>query len=219
MDRIDLLASLAKNSNCVLDVGCDHAFVLIKAIKKYGCKSGIASDINDGPLKCAYDNISHNNLLDKIEIVKSDGLKNINSNFDTLIIAGMGGNLIKDILSNGMSKLDNQLLILEPNNDKYCVRKFLMDNGFKIIDEYAIFDTSKYYEIIIAKKGLASYSDFELKYGPTLILKKENDFLNFYKNKAKMLEDVLKKVSNEEIKKQKLNELLEIKKYILDENV
>ena len=219
MDRIELLASLAKDSNCVLDVGCDHAFVLIKAIKKYGCKSGIASDINDGPLKSALQNISHNNLLDKIKIIKSDGLKNINLDFDTVIIAGMGGNLIKDILMNGIDKLDNKLLILEPNNDNYIVRKFLMDNGFKINDEYAIYDANKYYEIITAQKGLANYRDFELKYCPTLILKKEKDFLDFYKKKAKMLENVINKVSSEEIKNEKTKELLEIRKYILEEDL
>ena len=62
MNRIDLIASLAKNSNCVLDVGCDHAYVLIKALLDYNCKRGIASDINMGPLNTALQNIKQKDL-------------------------------------------------------------------------------------------------------------------------------------------------------------
>ena len=70
MDRIELIASLAKGSNSLLDLGCDHAYVLTLAIKKYGVKSGIASDISDGPLKMAKDNIIKSGLMDlKILII------------------------------------------------------------------------------------------------------------------------------------------------------
>lgn len=53
MNRINLLASLCKGSNIVCDIGCDHAYVLIEAIKSYNVKKGIASDIGVGPLEMA----------------------------------------------------------------------------------------------------------------------------------------------------------------------
>ena len=152
MDRIELLASLTKGSNSLLDLGCDHAYVLTLAIKRYGVKTGIASDISDGPLNMARDNILKSGLIDKIKIIKSDGFKNINENFDTCIIAGMGGLLIKDIIENGIDKLDNAKLILEPNNNREELRFFLNKNNFMIIDEYAIYDSNKYYEIIVVKE-------------------------------------------------------------------
>ena len=99
MDRIERIASLCKGSVCVCDVGCDHAYVLTKAIKQYGVERGIASDIALGPLENARKNIKESGIIDNVEIVLSNGFQNINSSFDTAIIAGMGGALVVDILT------------------------------------------------------------------------------------------------------------------------
>ena len=205
MQRIELLASLSEGSNSLLDLGCDHAHVLTLAINKYNVKEGIASDISDGPLKMAKENIIRANLIDKIKIIKSDGFKNINDYFDTCIIAGMGGELIKDILNNGLDKIRNKKLILEPNNNQDIVRRFLNDNNFKIIDEYALYDANKYYEIIVAISGDEKLSDFEINYGPILLKKKEKGFIDFYINKRDFMKNVINSINNEEIKKEKIN--------------
>ena len=205
MQRIELLASLSEGSNSLLDLGCDHAHVLTLAINKYNVKEGIASDISDGPLKMAKENIIRANLIDKIKIIKSDGFKNINVYFDTCIIAGMGGELIKDILNNGLDKIRNKKLILEPNNNQDIVRRFLNDNNFKIIDEYALYDANKYYEIIVAISGDEKLSDFEINYGPILLKKKEKAFIDFYINKRDFMKNVINSINNEEIKKEKIN--------------
>ena len=218
MNRIDLLASLAKNSNCVLDVGCDHAYVLIKALLEYNCKSGIAADINMGPLNSALQNIKQKNLESRIKIVLSDGLKNVDDAFDTVIIAGMGGNLIKKIISDSILKLDNKKLILEPNNDQPILREFLIQNGFEIIDEYAIYDMDKYYEIMVLQKGSCNYSEFEVKFGPILLKKKMPDFIKYYEKKAQLLEKIIRNVTSKEIKEAKEKELFQINKYILNDN-
>lgn len=216
MNRIDLIASLAKDSNTLLDVGCDHAYVLIKALLDYGCKRGIAADINSGPLNSALQNIKNKNLESRIKIVQSDGLKNIVDDFDTVIIAGMGGNLIKSIILDSIDKLNNKKLILEPNNDRPLVRECLINNGFKIIDEYAIYDMNKYYEVMVLQKGSCNYSDFEVKFGPILLKKRMPDFLKFYENKAKLLEKIIREVTSLDIKEEKEKELFEINKYILN---
>ena len=218
MNRIDLIASLAKNSNCVLDVGCDHAYVLIKALLDYNCKRGIASDINMGPLNTALQNIRQKDLESRIKIVLSDGLKNISDDFDTVIIAGMGGNLIKNIINESKDKLENKRMILEPNNDQALVREYLMNNDFMIIDEYAIYDMNKYYEIIVCKSGICKYTDYELKYGPILLRKRMDDYLKFYNAKANLLKEIINNVTSLEVKKEKENELLQINKYILNLN-
>ena len=96
----------------------------------------------------------------RIKICQSDGLKNIDLDFDTVIIAGMGGNLIKDIINDSKDKLENKKIILEPNNDQALVREYLMNNDFMIIDEYAIYDMNKYYEVIVCKSGSSHYTDY-----------------------------------------------------------
>ena len=216
MQRIELLASLAKGSNSLLDLGCDHAYVLIDAIKKYNVKSGIASDVSDGPLNLAKENIIKNNLLNNIKLIKSNFFKNINEYFDTCIIAGMGGLLIKDIINNSLDKLDDKKLILEPNNNREVLRHFLNENNFKIIDEYSLYDSNKYYEIIVVIKGSESLTDFELNYGPILLQKRKNDFIKYYKFKYDFLSNVINNIKNEEEKNIKLKELDDYKKIIED---
>lgn len=215
MDRLELIASLTKGSNTVLDVGCDHAYVLIKSLTKYNVSYGIASDINDGPLKIAEQNIIKNHLKDRVKVVKSDGLKNVNDSFDTVIIAGMGGNLIKSILEESKDKIKGKKLILGPNNDQKLVREFLIEQGFHIIDEYALIDMGKYYEIIVAVEGNTKYQDYELEFGPILLKKMEPDFLKHYKEKEELLEKVIQKVTSEDVLMDKKKELELIQKYIV----
>lgn len=215
MDRLELIASLTKGSHSLLDVGCDHAYVLIKALTKYNISFGIASDINEGPLKVARQNVLKNHLEDRVKIVKSDGLKDIEDNFDTVIISGMGGNLIRGILEESKEKIKGKKLILEPNNDQRLVREFLMQQDFLISDEFSIIDMGKYYEIIVAIPGLIKYEDYELKFGPILLKKREKAFLSHYKDKEALLKNVIQKVTNDSILLDKKNELELIQKYIV----
>lgn len=214
MNRIELLASLTKGSNSLLDLGCDHAYVLTLALNRYGVKKGIASDISDGPLKMAKDNIIKSGLADKIKIIKSDGFVNINEEFDTCIIAGMGGLLIKDILTNGLDKISQKKLILEPNNNREDVRLFLNNNNFKIIDEYALYDSNKYYEIIVAINEKDNLNDFQIKYGPILLEKKPKEFINFYKQKYDFLNKIIPNIKDQLEKEEKIKLLNEYKMII-----
>ncbi len=214
MERIELLASLTKGSNSLLDLGCDHAYVLVEAIKRYDVKTGIASDISEGPLKKANDTIIKSGLNDKIKIVKSDGFKDINDYFDTCIIAGMGGILIKDILTLGKDKIKGKKLILEPNNNRDVVRLFLNKNNFKIIDEYSIYDSNKYYEVIVAIEGSEELSDFEINYGPILLKKRPNEFIDYYLNKFNFLNGIIDNIKDDNERLEKIKLLNDYKKII-----
>lgn len=214
MNRIDLLAYLASDSKILCDVGCDHAYVLIKAILNHNVKKGIAADVALGPLSSAKRSIEDANLSDKITLVLSDGFKSINEDFDTAIIAGMGGILIKNILDASLEKIEGKKLILEPNSDASLVRSFLANNNFIIIDEYAIIDQNKYYEIIVAKPGIKNYTLDEIKYGPILLAKKPKEFIEHYNKKISILTKAIDKITDEKIKSEKLNEIEEYKRII-----
>ena len=206
MDRINLLASLCKDSNTICDVGCDHAYVLVKALLEYNCNRGIASDINVGPLSAAKENIKAKGLQDRVDIILSDGFKAIDKPFDVAVVAGMGGNLIKDILSESISKIKDKKLILEPQNDQMLVREFLMKNNFTIVDEYAISENGKYYEIMVAKPGAISYTETELRFGPILLKKKPEAFISYYNRKIGLLMTVINSTADQFKKMQKQKE-------------
>ncbi len=207
MNRLEMLAYLAKDSNVLCDVGCDHAYVTINAIKKYNVKKGIAADIAAGPLSMAREKITEAGLIDNVEIILSNGFESIESDFDTAVIAGMGGKLISQILTMGTNKIEGKKLILEPNCDSDEVREFLVNNNFYIEDEYAIVDQNKYYEIIVAMPGNKEYTDFEVKFGPILLNKKPKEFIDFYKDKINYLSKILTKINDDTVRTQKVNEI------------
>lgn len=217
MQRLELLASLTKGCDIVCDIGCDHAYVIVEALKKYGCKRGIAADIAEGPLKTAKENIMASGLLDRVSLIQSDGFLSIDMDFDCAVIAGMGGYLIQDIIQQSLDKVRNKRLILEANTDQAKLREFLVQNGFRIEDEYAIMDMDKYYEIFVVNTGTMVVTKEEIEFGPILLKKKEEAFINHYKKKANMLMDVLLQVKNETVKEKKKEELERIKKYVLNE--
>ena len=216
MNRINLLASQCLGSNVVCDVGCDHGYVLIEAIKSYGVSHGIASDVAMGPLETAKKNIITAKLSNCIDVVLSDGLKNISYDFDTVIIAGMGGSLIVDILSSSFDKIKGKKLILQPNNDRYKVRSFLNSNGFIISDEFSIIDSNKYYEVLVFTEGNEKYSEHELKYGPILLKKRQEAFITHYKKIEENIKSYIVSMANDKMKKEKLLELDELKEVLYE---
>ena len=183
MDRLEFLASLTKGLDSVVDCGCDHASTLIKAVKNYGVKKGLGLDINDGPLEAAKKNVLENNLEDIIDIEKSDGLTNYTKNYEGLIISGMGGSLIEEILDYDVDTTRTfKRLILSPHNDVYKVRFWLINNNFRIVDEHLIEDQNHIYEVIVATNEPLNrkYDYFDLRFGPILRVNKGELFKKKY---------------------------------------
>ena len=207
MDRLKEIAKLCNGSNVLLDVGCDHGYVIIDAILNYGVKYAIGTDINQGPLEKARLNIIKNNIEDKTSLILTDGIKDVNLDFDTVVIAGMGGLLIKKILEDSFSKIINKKLIIEANNNRDIVRKYLCNNGFIINNEIALFDNDKYYEIIEFIPGNNKYNEIELKYGPILIKNKPKAFIKYYNDRINFINNILKDIKDINIINEKKNEL------------
>lgn len=214
MNRLNLIASLSSGAKILCDIGCDHAYALEIALTKYGVLRGIAADINEMPLNNAKNTIASANLLDRVDFVLSNGFQNINVEFDTAIISGMGGILIKDILNEALNKIKDKTLILSPNTDVMLVREFLNNNNFKIVEEYAIIDQKKYYEIIKAVPGEMNLTNFEIEFGPILLKNKPEAFINNIKKKYEQLSNILDNVNSLE-EKNKIIERLNSYKEVL----
>ena len=109
----------------VADIGTDHAYIPIKLAEK-GI-AVIASDISDGPLKAAAENIAKSGNC--IELRKGSGLKPfLPGEADTVIIAGMGGELIEKILTESPDVAKSCMLVLQPMNSQEDLRKFLINS-------------------------------------------------------------------------------------------
>ena len=160
-NRLEALTFFVPYNSKVIDVGTDHALLPIYLIENdLVCNPIIASDNKYGPLETAKKNIAMYDLQSKISLCLSDGLKEVESDFDCVIIAGMGGSLISKILNDSKEKLEKvKTLILQPNNSEYAVREFLKNNNFKITNEMIVYEDDHYYTIIVAEHGENDYDE------------------------------------------------------------
>ncbi|WP_461207790.1 tRNA (adenine(22)-N(1))-methyltransferase [Clostridium sp. DL1XJH146] len=150
------LKAIARNINeceVVADIGTDHAYLPIYLIENKICNKAIAADINKGPVLRARNNIKSNKVEGKIECRLGSGLQVLEiGEVDVAVIAGMGGNLIRDIIEEEKDIFtDFKYAIVQPVQNPDVLRKYFYEKGFTIIDEDLCYDEGKYYEIIKVK--------------------------------------------------------------------
>lgn len=193
--RLKTIATQVKYRS-IIDIGTDHGYVPIYLCQLDKVDYAIAADINSGPLEKATQNINQYKFANKITTVLSNGFQSIDRVVDTAVIAGMGGNLIIDILkSNYTDKLKQ--IVVQPQLDIYDVRKFLHTIGFSIDNEEMIIEQNKYYNIISAIKGYEQYDKEQYyEFGKILIEKKSSVLKENIVNKIRKYDIIIKELSN-----------------------
>ena len=136
-----LLCANFVSSKAIVDVGTDHA------------KLPLACDINKFSVVKSLNNVKKYALEDKIKVVLSDGLQNIDKNFsDTIVIAGLGGKTISKILREcPWSNKKSKKFILQPTRCDHDLRIFLAKNGFQIDSELVVNDGIYNYSTILSR--------------------------------------------------------------------
>ena len=164
--RLEIISHYVEKNSNVIDVGCDHAKLSIYLVLNNVSKNLIASDINEKPLEQARKNIRLYNLDNYINIRLGDGISTMDENIDTIIISGMGGKNIVDILNKDKDKLKKiKRIILSPNNNSQFIREFLDIINFKIVNEQIVLENNKFYNIIVLERGNTRYSWLEILFG------------------------------------------------------
>ena len=128
------------------DVGTDHGYVPIALVQGNIIPKAIAVDINKGPLERANEHIRANGLTEQITTRLSNGLEAIHDGeVDSIVIAGMGGELVIHILTAGETVCRSaKELILQPQSEVSKVREYVRNTGYKIVDEDMILEDGKY---------------------------------------------------------------------------
>ncbi|QEK12341.1 SAM-dependent methyltransferase [Crassaminicella thermophila] len=224
--RLLMIANLVKNGSIVADVGTDHGYIPVYLIKNNLAKKVIATDVNKGPIETAQKNIKAYALEAYIETRLGNGLEPIKPyEVDTVIIAGMGGLLIRDILAEHLdvTKSVNRF-ILQPMVAQDELRKWLVFNNFKIIDERLVCEDHRIYEIIVVEHGKQKIDDdiyFEV--GEKLIENKDPLLESFINKHIKKQKDIMNNLMGQETEravrkleecKEKIKKLEEVLKWV-----
>ncbi len=162
--RLGAIYEMVKGGT-VADIGTDHALLPVALISSGRCIAGFACDIGKGPLDSAGRTIAAAGLSDRIERILCDGIPPRCYDCDTIIIAGMGGLLIADILSRATLTPKTQLL-LQPMTKAPELRRWLCEHGFCIRREQYVREGKMLYVILDACRGESEpYTEAETEVG------------------------------------------------------
>ena len=214
--RLKAIASFVQSEMIIGDIGSDHGLLPAYLLENKLVSKVYASDNKRGPYLNLAKTLSSFDSK-QYHIALEDGLNNLPDYVNTIILCGMGGDLIIDIIMKANNLNNIKYFILSPHNNIPKVRKFLNSLNYKIIDEKVVYD-DKYYEIIKYQKGTEVLSEIDYEYGPINLKNKDETFINYYQEK---LQKLLTIYSNNDIshdrKKQIEDEINKIRERVLNE--
>ncbi len=227
-ERLQTIANLVDKNVKLADIGTDHGYIPVELIRKGKISFAIAADINKGPLENAQKEILANYLENKIQLRLGPGMSILTKEeVDEVIIAGMGGVLISEIIEDSFDVAKKmKKLILQPMQAPHELRKYLYDKGFKIIDEVLVKEDFRIYEIIVARyEGKIEKIEDAIYYevSKKLIEKKDPLILEFIHRKIEEYKKIIMKIEGKEGKEiedrrefcnQKIEKLKELKTHV-----
>ena len=203
--RIQKIIEYIDVEDSVADIGCDHGYLGLGCLEK-GIKFLQNIDNKKGPLTTAMKNLSDYQMNDNVIYTLCDGLDNLDSRVDTIVISGMGGDLINQIINRNLEKAKNlKKIIIVAHTKLFLLRKELTKN-FYIIDETIISEKNKLYEIIIFKpsgEAKTNYNYDDCLLGPIQKIKKEDLFIDKWNSRLEEIEKILKNTTNADLEKEK----------------
>jgi len=197
-ERLIQLAEYLPKGARFADIGSDHAYLPCYVCLRDESALAVAGEVNKGPFQIALQNVRRYGLEERISVRLGDGLDVIDEPDEVrqIVIAGMGGGLISDILEKGKAKLSPvSRCILQPNTNARRVRIWLHEHGFSLVKEELIEEKGHIYEVLVADRGEKSpyteqLMDKQLLFGPFLLEGKSAIFRKKWKQEQKKLEQV-----------------------------
>ena len=185
------------------DIGSDHGKLIISLFQNGIISKGYAVENKKGPYSRLVKAIEDSGCSDSIIPMLSDGISELPSDVDTVIIAGMGGFNVIEILKAHPQKLKNvRTIIVDAHNSIPEMRKQICYMGYIISDEDIIEEKGKYYEIVKFIAGQCAYLDNnDYEFGPVLRKEKSLTFKEKYNSRIHEIDNLLstKKLSGERV--------------------
>lgn len=203
--RLETIIERMPASGCIADVGCDHAYVAIEAVRRGKAARALACDVRKGPLQQAAEHILCAGLAGKIETRLSDGLEKVApGEADSVIIAGMGGPLMERILQGRLADFGH--FVLSPQSEIPHFRRFLLAEGMQIDEETMLIDEGKYYVIFNVSQRADAPSDpmyvteEDFLYGGRLLRRLDPVLKSFLEKEKTRYEGILGQTDSAEVR-------------------
>lgn len=147
--RLQACAGFVNRGDRVADIGCDHGYLSIYLLHHHIASFVFAADINEMPLASAKRNAEKFGIQNNLRFFLSNGLENVEKDFDVMICAGMGADTMISILSAASwLKSGKYRLILQCQSKTPSLRQFLTEEGWHIHRESVLRDGRFLYTVM-----------------------------------------------------------------------
>lgn len=185
-DRLQMIADLIEEGQTVADVGTDHGFLPIFLWESKKSSKVILADISKGSLQKAIDNVYMQNYNEEtikkcFDFRLGNGIQILkNGEVDVIVIAGMGGILMTEILGENLPKTKSiKKIILQPRNGQGKLRWWLINNGFILKEEKLVREGKFICEIICAEASNNDSNAIKLPMEEESPLKKQSEDIKY----------------------------------------
>lgn len=188
--RLRMVVSLIDPCDSLCDIGSDHGYLPIEALKSKIIKNAQIVELRSKPLSMAYEHVKKEQLLEVCSFFLSDGLSKVNEEVSNVVICGMGYDTILHIIKQNLERFKSlDQLILQSNSKIPNLRKQMYELGFELMDERFIVDRKQPYVALkyhfhINQKNL---TEQELYLGPFLMREASKNYVDYCMNQLNQL--------------------------------
>lgn len=220
--RLKTIASFIPEGSFFADIGTDHAYLPCYVCLQDDKARAIAGDVTEGPYQSAKETVQQYDLEKEISVRLGNGLEVIQGEpVEVIVIAGMGGQLITEILTSGKDQLSTvKTIIAQPNTSEYIVRKWLLANHYTLTDEVILEENGHIYEVLVATKGddkinyEESLIEQQLLFGPKLMAEKPAIFKQKWLQQLRKINNIIDSIEQADNKDQYKQKLIRLKQKI-----
>ena len=180
--RLTMVMTLIESCDYLCDIGSDHGYLPIEALKTGRIRKAQIVELNSKPLSIAYENVKKEQLLEDCSFFLSDGLNSVDEEVGNAVICGMGFDTIVHIITRDLDRFKTMNQIVLQSNSKVSVlRKEMSALGFELMDERFIIDRKLPYIALKYRynKQRSILMNQELYLGPFLMKEASNIYLDY----------------------------------------
>ncbi|HZJ84179.1 MAG TPA: class I SAM-dependent methyltransferase [Syntrophomonadaceae bacterium] len=196
--RLTIMADMIIKNQAIADIGTDHTLLPIYMLEKELIPHAIVTEIIAGPYQRAKKAVKASSFSERIEVRKGNGLDTVQpSEVASIIIAGMGGDTIAEIISRDWDKSSSfSRFILQPMSRPHVVRGLLATRGWTINEERLVLENNRFFVILSYSPANKPYKLTSLQedIGPQLLKKDyiyKGEYLNHFLLKYKKVYEKL----------------------------
>jgi tRNA (adenine22-N1)-methyltransferase len=209
--RLETVASFVPEGSFLADVGSDHGQLPLDLLKQRKVVGAEAIENKPGPFSRLSKAVSASPFSKDVLLSMSDGLSQLDSRVNTVVLAGLGGNLIAQILNEGKDRLAAvDTIVIDAHEGREMAMKALSALSYRLEASCFLYEAGIPYEVQkwVKSTKKVHYSSKDYRFGPLERQKKTADWVRYWLGEQKRYEGILASAALPASKRKELENLV-----------